>query len=713
VYDREISDLAIERAAAHLGFRPRRYPLDHCRSNIEHFDKLWDRRSKKLVRDLRPDEIEWIRNERTICRHDVSYFFPRYYSILSWDGSVRPLDLNVAQRIILDIFAEHERRQIAIALITLKARQLGLTTEYEGFVCHRVTFWPHTQGLVASSDPENSGKMAEIMERAWANMPWWLKPRVTAYNSGESIEFGDQDSAVAIQWLNQNTDLGRGRTPLVAHISEVPDCPDPRSKLDSGLLRAMHESPWMMLVLEGTAKLMGDWWHDTWKSSVAGWPLGTSRLRPVFLPWFVGQDIYPTPAWLRAHPIPPDWKPARLTDRHAERAKAYVRRNDLLRKQLGPDWEMPREQMWFWETTRQEYIEKKALNTFYREMPADDLEAFQTTGASVFDAELIAAYREKAEEPKAVLGLVAKPDVIPLRLQPDQRDFDNDRPRLPVKSPQGARYEFVPLKFADYPAIDPHGKFFIWEWPKTDCDYGFGADTSHGVGQARSAIEMLRKATMSTVARQCAEFASPYVSAADLAPLAHALGLLYTVSQHGQLRQPKAIVETNMNGAACQDALRKLGWQRFHVQVRLNKKLQDVTRIATYGASADAHTRSELLDWLIKAVKDYFIDIDSPWLIAELATLSAQGTLQKLQAEKGAFDDRVFGIGWAFYALHILDRSPMIPVFGQRRMQEDTGPKQYAEWEPEFQYQDLPRDAREIRKIIQPFEKQDWMPEVI
>ena len=98
---------------------------------------------------------------------------------------------------------------------------------------------------------------------------------------------------------------------------------------------------------------MNNWWNDKWNSAVAGWPERRSRLRPLFLPWFVG-GLYPKGHWLRAHPVPPDYSSHMLpwALAHAEGAEQYVRKTEYLYSRLGKDWQMPIEQIWYYECER-------------------------------------------------------------------------------------------------------------------------------------------------------------------------------------------------------------------------------------------------------------------------------------------------------------------------------------------------------------------------
>jgi hypothetical protein len=692
VFDPTITGTAIGRAEDRLkaefkdpSFQLQFYSPEDCIARREQLNQLIDPRTGKLLRDLTQEEIRWIRSERAICRHNFLYFLERYTSITRFDGSTGACSPNVAQRIILDIWAEHERKQTAIEEMDLKARQLGVTTLVQQYVVHQTNFIPGTHAVIGSADEEASHEMANKAEFTRANMPWWMQAKLTTFWAGERWEFGDQNSSIAVAWLNQKTGIARGRTPLICHLTEVAYALDPEKHIEASLMRAMHPSPRMMLILESTANGMFNWWHSKWEAAIKGWESGASRLRPRFLPWYVGTDIYPTETWLRAHPVPEKWKPAQLTVRHAQRARDYVATNPLLRKYLGDGWTMPQAQMWWWENTREEYRSTGILNRFYTELPSDDKESFQAQQHSVFETELISAYREKVETPKMLYGLVAKPDLIPTRLQPARPQFDPRFKPVDLRCRNGNEYRFQPLVFQGYTATDPDRKVFIWELPKDNCEYGFGADTGYGISQDRSVIEVMRKATISECARLVAEFASDQVSASDLAPICQAIAQLYTVPWKGILRQPKAVVECNSNGETCQVLLRKMGYSRFHNWVRYSKKNIDPSKATSLGAFTNQWSRAMVLEFFVKAVRDLFIDIDSPWLIQEMATLG-QSKTKKLQAEEGGFDDRVMAAGWVFLSLHLLDANSYAPLFGTRRLEDEAGPKIYEEWQPDEQY---------------------------
>jgi hypothetical protein len=508
--------------------------------------------------------------------------------------------------------------------------------------------------VVASSDPDKSTKMAGMMERAFDNQPFFLKPQIRQV-IGELIEFPGQHSFVSIQHGSQFTGISRGDTPTVAHLSELCDFHDPEELVDASLLRAMHDSPWMFLVLESTAMGRRNWWHKSWEHAKSNWASGRSRLRPIFLPWFVGKDLYPMEAWLRARPIPADWTPQTHTIAHADRARNYVRSNSLLKRFLGNDWIMPREQMWFYEVEYDEHKAKNELNKFLQEMPADDLEAFQSTAISVFDTDTISFYRDEAGRRSPVGVYTILSEDIPDRLRVGQRFWDFDKPSITIRANWGTSvgdYTLQPVKWEGYSTDDGLGKLYIWEEPQDGSSYGFGVDTSDGLGKDRSVIEGMRKGDFERNDAQVCEYANPYINAFDLWPICMAVGSYYSVIRDGFRQQPRMAIECKGNGEATQLELKKRGWSNFHMWVRYDSKKLVKARSHKLGVFTNYWFRTMMMDWIIKWLRDGWLDVNSPWFVDEMSDLERGEEVQDLKATYGGYDDRIMSMGFVLISLY-------------------------------------------------------------
>lgn len=717
MYSQRIADKRIAAAQKKVDFRLKRYPVKECRKNKEDLDTLMDEHGK-LIRSLHPHEVEWVRNERIVCQCDFLYWATRYAFIKDWADRPLLFSPNVAQKIKLEIWGELEDMGKAISEMDLKARQLGVTTITELAVAHRVQFFSHVNSVVASADPDKSYKMSQIMEFCWNNSPWWLMPQITKYNTGELIEFGNQDSGISIQHGSQFNGIARGTTPTVVHLSEVTDFKDADKSIDASLLRAMHESPWMFLVLESTALGRRNWWHKTWEFSVEHWKDGKARFRPVFLPWYVGTDIYPTETWIRSRPVPKNWTPREITVKHAEQAREYVYANPLLYKHLakGKKWSMPIEQMWFWEVTRDEYEAKGELALFLSEMPSNDKEAFQSTHQSVFSSTTINEYRENVRNPAAVFAIIGPESEIPLSFHPEKHEIDHNLPPLAIKcnwSPRSIHeYQLIPLKFTGYSAYDFTNKLFIWEMPEDGYSYGLGVDTSDGIGLDRSVVEVLRKGTFDRPDAQVAEFASSYINALDLWPICMAIGTFYSTKIRGERKQAKMVIECNRNGESTQHEMRKRGWSHLHQWLRYDRKKLDESKATRIGWFTTQWSRDLMMDTLVKYLRDQWVDINSPWFVEEMAELERDIEKQKIAAASGGFDDRIMALGIVLTSLHMMElRGPTKMMAEERVDRESKGTRRWPVYNPGAQGSDSGFEGTPLERYLDSSQGMVILPE--
>lgn len=679
MYDDSVINSRMEHLSEKAGFELKEYTVETARGNAKHFQGLIDPERGAMSRKLELHEEKYIKNERLMCQASFKYWVSRYAFILNTEGRLEHFTPNVAQQAVISIWANLESEHKAIAMQQLKARQLGVSTLTELAVAHRVQFHANTNAVVGSSDPDKSWKMSQMMERAWENQPWFLVPQMTTYRAGVLVEFGRHNSGVSIQHGSQFTGISRGDTPTIAHLSELADFINPEELVDASLLRAMHDSPWMFLILESTAAGIHNWWHSKWEFNKENWPKGRSRLCPLFLPWFIGSDKYPTPTWIRTRPVPDKWVPSSTTEKHAERAKAYVQSNPLLTQLLGKKWKMPKDQMWYWEVSRDEYKAQGNLGKWYQEMPADDQEAFQSTNISAFDTDIIAEYRESVRTPIGVFGFIGPS--VPVRVQPDQREIDTNKPTIPIRAKLASggylEIDLVPLKFEGYAATDFNNKLFVWEFPEDGYDYGIGVDTSDGVGLDRTVIQILRKGDESRNDAQCAEFASAYINAYDLPPLVYAVSHIYSQKLTEDQRQAKVVIECNRNGEATQLELRKMGWQHFHQWERYDNRRLRLSRSNKLGWYTNSWSRSMMMDLLIKMLRDAWVDINSPWFVQEMQDLERDEVRQSMRAMGGGHDDRIMSLGFVLFSLHVRElRGTQRGILNQKLQEADNYHKQ-------------------------------------
>lgn len=668
-----------------------------------HFEALLDEETGSLKRPLDAAEIRAIQNERKLCAFDWHYWRENYARIIDWEKNTVPFRLNIAQHIVADIWAEHEERGIAIMLQQLKARQLGITTVNQMAVTHRFQFWEHTNAIVASADPKKTVEMGQMIKFCLDEQPWWMLPSSPAdkVEKGMTVEFAEINTRLSISAGNQFHGVARGATPNVGQLSEVSSWGNARQDIDASFIRAIHETPDVFVSLESTALGRDNWWYESWELVKEQWPRGRSRLRGLFLPWFVGIDIYPTPTDLRTRPVPHDWIPTDRTIAHAERARAYVLSNPALFKYLAKgnrDWKMPIEQMWYYELERENAIKKKDLNGFLSEMPADDQEAFQNTGLSVVDQDVIMVYRDNVQEPLGVYAIIG--DGIYQSLIPPKHLWWTGPGAPPVITINVAavmrsteKYQFVPLKFEGYPGYDPNFKLFIYEWPEDGETYGHGVDTSDGIGQDWSVLEGLRLGSPFRPHAQVYEYASPYIKADQLWPLSMAVSTFYSVwsPKIGRRVQSRVCVECRGNGEIVQNEMKKRGWNAFHPWKKYdNKRRTPDGKVHKEGVFTNVWFRSMMMDKFLTVIDEGAIDIGSPWFVNELASLERDPDEASARAAYNTHDDRVIALCFPLFSLTV-DTKPLktyrrsTPQYMPEAEEQQDPRGGYAVWQPGIQ----------------------------
>lgn len=635
--------------------KPTYHSVHDAQTAVAHFDEKMQRAIYQYGEDdawshvsYDLEELRWIRNERAICQADYLYYASRYVKIMGEEQVIK-YQPQLSQQIFNHYRALIEDLGWAIMMQVLKARQVGITTDCQSAISHRTCFFTDVIALTGSCERGKTAEMVDKYKLIYEHLPYWLKPAVTSDRQGAVLKFGAMNSRLLIQHGRMMTGIGRGNTPGIVHLSELAEFDDPATLIDAGLVPAIHENPRILFILESTAAGPHDWWYDKWQFNKANYWEGRAKMCPMFLPWFTRPDIYPTPGWLTQHRMPFDWSPDSKTIAHAERAAKAVRNNDILRKFFPENWKMPREQMWFWELTREEYRAGKKLDIFQREFCADDMEAFTASGESVFDVEVISSYNEYCQEPVGFYAFRSNDMRIPARFHPQAHDIDRSRKVIKL-----GPYELVPCRWQGWDATPIFERLLMFEWPREGMEYVFGVDTGFGIGKDRSVVEGLRKGTAHENDAQVCEFASPYVNAEDLAPICHAIGLLY---QPASGRQPRMVIEAKANGELTQHVMKQLGWAHFHNWVRYDRKKIDPSKATRLGFFTNLWSRPMVMDKMVRALRGGLIDINSKEFVREMASLHSDEDMQDARAEHGAFDDRFMAFGIAYFSAHILEFS--------------------------------------------------------
>jgi hypothetical protein len=619
----------------------------------------------KRAKDIR----RWIENEQVLCGFDSNYYETRYAYVCDEKGDIFKFVNRKAQEVYDNIIADFDDLQVAIELFILKARQQGITTKTALKFLHRLLFLPHTQAVMGSVDEKKSELITRIIETCIAKTPWWLLPERTT-DRIKMIGFIN-GSILSVQSGSQATGIAQGWTPTLVHISEIGDIPNPKKTLEEGLLRATHPTRKLFQVWEGTGSGNTGYQADKWRAAKEDWPLGKSRLCPVFIPWPMAPDLYPEADWIRKFPVPAGFRPLEVTRKHVQRCELFIHSTPYLAKVAGKHWKMPIEQQWFWEFNYLEAAKSHTQKVWLSQMPADDYEALQGKNDLVFDSITIDTAREdrkKGYQAYAITG-----DSIDDGFEPDDTEIDYDKERIRVvwNSHRGQRFEWNMIPLLPFDETDERkslDKILIFEEPNAQPgregepqDYSIGIDTADGLGhddEDRSVCSITRSMKGENVDVQVAEFTSNRINAPQMVGFAACLAAYYGENTIDSRGCKFAIEQRERPGDDCQLQLKLMGFSFHHVDRRYdNKKLVDHSG-KKEGIFMHGWFRPMLMARFTDAVMNGWYKPQSPFLIQELQSLERKTTKtgkSRLEHQSGKHDDRVMAAAHSYWTRHELD----------------------------------------------------------
>jgi hypothetical protein len=210
-------------------------------------------------------------------------------TIKTKDLEFRPLDLDYihpeygdfgwAQREFVSTIERTYNQGKPVRIITLKARQLGISTVTEG-----VLFWwgflhHGTNGLVMAHEATPSAELFEMTKLYWDR--WEFRDAYTLQSqTKQNLHWAETRSRLRIATA-RNIQSGRGSTLHAVHASEVAFYPDPET-LMLGLSQTIPQRHGTIVVLESTANGVGNWFYDEWQAAEEG----ESDYIPLFFPWY-------------------------------------------------------------------------------------------------------------------------------------------------------------------------------------------------------------------------------------------------------------------------------------------------------------------------------------------------------------------------------------------------------------------------------------------
>lgn len=496
-------------------------------------------------------------------QEDFELFSKDQIKILTKDSSKGfvPFEFNDAQKIVNEKINKQLEETGRVRAIVLKGRQMGLSTFATARVFWKSYFNAYNKSVVMAHDSATSDALFTMSRNTISNMPEEFRPVFKKSNAKE-ILFDHNDSGYRL-YTAGSPEAGRGTTPTIAHLSEVAFWTHDE-KILAGLFQGISEADGTEVILESTANGVGNEFHRLWKGAVNG----ENDYLPIFVPWFLMPEY-------RRTVLEPEAFSETLTEDEVKIQEQY----DLDLEQI------------YWRRLK---IAEGGLSKFRQEYPLSPEEAFQTSGANVFNVEKL-----QSLVPSAVLK---------------RQLFSHDS-----------------SSFEDF----NEGDLEIFKYPKFDENFVIGADCALGVGQDSSACVV-----MDSHNEVVALYRNNRIDPTQYGDLLFYLGRYYN--------NALLAVESNSLGIATLNRLKQMNYVNLYHQTKVaNVSNEEGTRLGWRTTQA---TKPMIIAHLKNAIENDDVNLASPRIIQECMDYVADAN-GRTNAIIGSHDDTVIATAIALEVL--------------------------------------------------------------
>lgn len=224
------------------------------------------------------------------CKLSPRYFIRNYVKIVHQEKGIIPFDMyDFQERALEDLFKYDYT-------ITLKARQMGLTTLLSAYALWLMVFQENKEVLALSYKQNKARNIIKKIKRMNANLPAWMRETMPIDNQLE-VEFENGSKAAA---ESTTSDAGRSESASFVIIDEAAFI-DGADEVWSAVKLTLDVGGGTCAVLS-TPTGVGTWFHETWQGSIAGdrikkvsedpevWEgIGKNDFHPIKLHW----DLHP------------------------------------------------------------------------------------------------------------------------------------------------------------------------------------------------------------------------------------------------------------------------------------------------------------------------------------------------------------------------------------------------------------------------------------
>lgn len=282
----------------------------------------------------------------------------KYFYIEDKNGHRVLFEMNEPQVVMYKSMCEQKLLGKPVRQDYLKARQLGASTFIDLFGFAWCIFVPGRKAAIVADIAEHASNLFEKFNYVYDNLPEELRPRRIKSNAKELVVQYANGQKSSVRIMVQGESAGRSGTYQFLHLSECAFWDNLHDTLVSLLQTVSNDNLDSMVFLETTANGVNEY-KRRWDRDFAR----ESSYDAIFFGWFVGGDYRVKPHQLRLYD-----KPSWLSE--------------LQVKENLDEYQC----QWYYEKFEEFDGD---LDKLRQEFPSNPVEAFITTGNSVFNAELL------------------------------------------------------------------------------------------------------------------------------------------------------------------------------------------------------------------------------------------------------------------------------------------------------------------------------------
>lgn len=215
-----------------------------------------------------PEMLKRLIRFRKLC--DLGEFWIR-----DEDAELVPLQLNLAQAVVLAACMKQAAARQPIRITVLKSRKTGISTFWEALcACLGAYYRNQRLKLIAHRD-RSTREIFEIASRAAVN-----HPQRPCKALGEIVRWPDMDSTYVAETAG-GTAVAAGETPNGVHLSEVAKWEKKKQETWTNVMNAVPRTLTSLVLVESTAKGR-ELFFDHWEASRAP----GKQYIAIFIPWY-------------------------------------------------------------------------------------------------------------------------------------------------------------------------------------------------------------------------------------------------------------------------------------------------------------------------------------------------------------------------------------------------------------------------------------------